>query len=156
MIGPTSNEQVQYVMVNVRAAKGMAGVPRDYDVLFTDNGIVFANIGGGLKSILKTSVGAQFGMVGALAARGSTDKEKQKGRAGLRDLSVKQILETSEKSFYICYTDVQTVTLKKGLTGIGKMSFLTADGKYLCEFPKDQLEVARTAISERLSMKMEA
>ncbi|MBI0583085.1 MAG: hypothetical protein ISF22_02530 [Methanomassiliicoccus sp.] len=156
MAEPRANEQIRHVMMNVKAAKGMAGTPRDYDLFFMDDGILFACTCGALKSVLKASVGAQFGAVGALAARGSMEKDKRTGRAEFEGLTAKQILEKSDKSFYIPYMDVQTVTLKKGLTGIGKMSFILQECKYNCEFLKDQMDVARTAVSEKLSTKIEA
>jgi hypothetical protein len=71
-------------------------------------------------------------------------------------LSLTQIIEKNDKSFYLPYIDVQVVTLKKGLTGIGKMSIQTPECKYNCEFPKDQLDVARSAVAEKLSMKLES
>lgn len=155
MTEPRENEQIRHVMTNVKAQKGMAGAVRDYDLLFLDNGILFACTAGALKSALKAGVGSQFGAVGALVAGRSMEKDKQNGRDGLQGLSAKQILEKSDKSFYLPYIDVQTVSLKKGLTGIGKMSFHMPECKYNCEFSKDQMDAARTAVSEKLSAKME-
>lgn len=40
---PTEDERVQHVVVNVRAMNEMVGVVRDYDLLFTENGILFAD-----------------------------------------------------------------------------------------------------------------
>jgi hypothetical protein len=152
---PTDNEQIRHVMLNVRATKGVTGMVRDYDVLFTDNGIVFANTAGGLKSVLKMSLGAQFGVLGALAVKDSDERDKKKGRGEMQGLSIPQILEQRDRSFFIGYTDVQSVNVKKGLTGIGKMCIQTPDGKYNCEFPKAYLDVARTAVAEKLSTKVE-
>ncbi|MDW5564084.1 MAG: hypothetical protein SA339_12760 [Methanomassiliicoccus sp.] len=154
--GPGDSEQIRHVVMNIRAQKGMAGAVRDYDVFFMDNGVLFACTAGSLKSTLKASVGAQFGAVGALAARASMDKDKQNGRAEYQGLTAKQILERNDKSFYLPYLDVQTVTLKKGLTGIGKMSLQVPDGKYNCEFSKDQMDAVKTAVAEKMSAKMEA
>jgi hypothetical protein len=155
MVGPSESEKVLHVLLNVRAAKGVAGMVRDYDLLFTDNGILFINTAGGFKTLMKSSVGAQFGAVGAVLVRSSIEKDKQKGRNELEGLDLRQMLEQNEKSFYIPYMEVHLVTLKKGLTGIGKMSIQTSDGKYNCEFPKNQIEPARAAVSEKLSAKME-
>lgn len=154
MVGPSDNERVRHVVVNVKAMKGMAGMVRDYDLLFTENGVLFANTAGAWNSV-KMGLGGQFGVVGALAAQKSMESNKTKGRSELQGLTLGQILEKSDKSFYIPYLEVQAVTFKKGLTGIGKMSFLTPEGKWNCEFPKDQIEAARTAIAESLSAKVE-
>jgi len=40
------------------------------------------------------------------------------------------------------------------LTGISKMDIFFADGKYHCEFSKDQFEVANAAISDKLAAKI--
>ena len=151
---PSDNEQIRYAVTNIRAQKGMGGMVRDYDLFFMDNGILFACTAGGLKSVLKASVGAQFGAVGALAARASMDKDKQNGRDEFRGLTAKQILESNDKSFYLSYMDVQSVSLKKGLTGIGKMTIQLPDAKYNGEFPKDRLDPMRTAVTEKLGLKL--
>ncbi|GEM_PF-3084028 len=152
---PGTNDQIRHVIYNVKAKKGMAGAIRDYDLLFMDNGILFACTAGALKSVLKASVGAQFGAVGAALAQGSMEKDRQNGRGGLQGLTAKQILEKNDKSFYLPYMDVQTVSLKKGLTGIGKMSFHLLEARYDCEFSKDQMDAARAAIGYKLSARMD-
>lgn len=156
MTEPGASDQIRHVVFNVKAQKGVAGAVRDYDLLFMDNGILFACTAGALKSVLKASVGAQFGAVGAVLAQGSMEKDKQNGRGGLQGLTAKQILEKNDKSFYLPYMDIQTVTLKKGLTGIGKMSFHLLEGKYNCEFTKEQMDTARAAIAFKLSARMDA
>ena len=155
MAAPGASDRIRHVIFNVKAQKGATGMVRDYDLLFMDNGILFACTAGALKSVLKASVGAQFGAVGAVLSQGSMEKDRQNGRGGLQGLTAKQILERSDKSFYLPYMDVQTVSLKKGLTGIGKMSFNLLEARYNCEFSKDQMDAARSAVGYKLSARLD-
>lgn len=89
------------MLMNIKAAKGAAGTPRDYDLRFMDNGVLFNCTAGGLKSNLKASVGSQFGAVGAVLTKGSLDKDKQAGRDATQRLTPKQMLEKNDKSIYL-------------------------------------------------------
>lgn len=46
--------------------------------------------------------------------------------------------------------------MRKGPTGFGKLFIQTLDGRYHCEFSKVQLDVARTAVTERMSAQLES
>jgi hypothetical protein len=62
-------------------------------------------------------------------------------------LSVKHILEQNEKSFFLPYIDIIGVKVKKSLLGLGRMNLQLMDGKFQCEFSKDQLAAATAAVS---------
>lgn len=73
-------------------------------------------------------------------------------REKFRGLTLPQILVLNEKSEYLPYPEVIRATLKKGFTGITKMEIVVPDGRYQCEFSKDQFDIAKVAIDEKLAI----
>ena len=139
MVGPGDNEQIKQVLVNVNGQTGMAGVLRKYDVIFTENGMAFAVVVSGLRMALQAGAAGGFGVAGAAAA--GAYSSNQKVREQFFGLSVKQIIGLNEKSFYVPYSDIVKINVKKGAF-VGKMSLEMTEGKFHCEFTKDQLDVA--------------
>jgi hypothetical protein len=154
MAQPTEDERVQYGLVGVQAAKGAMGVVRMYDIFFTDKGVAFAVVASGLKMAAGVAGAASFGALGGAIAGGSISSGTVKMREQFQGLKLPQILKLNEKSFYLSYSEISQVAIKKGLTGIGKMDIFTADGKYHCEFSKNQIELANQAVAEKLAAKM--
>jgi len=156
MATPTESEQVQYRIMNVRGAKGSMGIERQYDIFFTENGIAFAVTASGLAMAAGAAGAGGFGMVGGLVGSLVKDSKVGKAKEKYQGLSLPQVLALNEKSFYLAYPEVVQVTLKKGMTGISKMDVFISDGKYHCEFSKDQFETANSAIKEKLVTKIKS
>jgi hypothetical protein len=106
----------------------------------------------GLKMMARAAAAGGFGVAGGLVATAATDG--QKVREQFSGLTVEHILKLNEKSFYVSYAEVDKVTFKKGLTGIGKLKFFMADKKFQAEIPKSQFEAARLALNDKLAMKI--
>lgn len=151
---PTENEKIQYGLINVQAAKGAMGVVRVYDIFFTENGIAFAVVVSGLKMAAGVAGAAGFGAIGGVIAGSKVKSGAGQIRDKFQTLSIPQILALNEKSIYLPYSEVIQVSVKKGLTGITKMDIVTPDGKYHCEFSKDQFDIAKTVINEKLAAKI--
>jgi hypothetical protein len=152
MRSPGTDEKIRYMLTNVTGQAGMAGVQRRYDVLFTDTGIAFPVIASGLKMAAAAGLAGGFGAVGAAAAHGALNGSKVRDK--FQGLTVRQILELNEKSFFVPYHDVVSIRVKKGLLGVGRMDLQMADGKFQCEFSKDQLQTANAAVAEKLIAKL--
>lgn len=92
-----------------------------------------------------------LGVAGAVISGTMTN---DKLRESYRGLTVKQILEMNEKSFFVPYLDVTRAVVKKGLMGGGRMDLVMPAGKFQCVFSKDQLETVQTAVSEKMGPQM--
>lgn len=154
MAVPSENEKVQYGLVAVTAAKGAMGVVRQYDIFFTDNGMAFAVVVSGLRMAAGVAGAAGFGAIGGAVAGSKMKSGAGKMREQFQGLTIPQILALNEKSAYVAYSEIVQISLKRGLTGISKMDIVVPDGKYHCEFSKDQFEVANSAIIEKLATKI--
>lgn len=152
MFSPKEDDAVRFVLMNVTGQTGMAGVQRRYDVLFTDTGIAFPVIASGLKMAAAAGLAGGFGAVGGALAAGSLKGTKVRDK--FQGLSVKQILELNDKSFFVPYIDITEVKVKKSLLGLGRMDLQMANGKFQCEFSKDQLPTANAAVAEKLGAKV--
>lgn len=149
---PSEDEIVRYVLMNVTGQSGMMGIQRRYDLLFTDNGIAFPVIASGLKMAAAAGLAGGFGAVGGAIAAGSLNGTKMRDQ--FQGLTVGQMLDLNEKSFFVPYIDIVSVKVKKGLLGPGRMDLQLADGKFQCEFSKDQLATANAAVAYKLSAKV--
>jgi len=153
MAAPSEKEKILYGLVNVQAKMGTMGVVRQYDIFFTENGIVLAVVASGLKVAAGAAGASGFGVIGGLIGGLAHQSGVGKMREKFQGLSLPQILALNEKSDYLTYSEVTQITLKKGLTGISKMEIVVPKGKYQCEFSKDQFEIAKAAINEKLAAK---
>lgn len=154
MAEPAENEKIQYGLINVQAKKGTMGVVRQYDIFFAENGIALAVVASGLKVAAGAAGASSFGLIGGVIAGLAHQSGVGKMRDKFQGLTLPQILGLNEKSDYLAYSDIIQVTLKKGLTGISKMEIVVPDGKYQCEFSKDQFDIAKGAIDEKLAAKI--
>jgi len=154
MAEPSEHEIILQTITDVVGQKGAAGIQRKYDVIFTENGIAFAVVASGLKMAAQSAAVGGFGALGGAAAGSSVKSGAQKIREQFRDLSVKDILKLNEKSFYVSYSDINQITVKKGLLGVGKMNLELIDGKFQCQYSKNQLEKVKAVASKKLAARM--
>ncbi len=151
MFGPKDDEKIRHVLMNATGQVGMAGIQRQYDILFTETGIAFAVVASGLKMAAKSGLVGGLGLAGAVMSSAMTNDGV---RESFRGLTVPQILALNEKSFFVPYLDVTRVNVKKGMMGGGKMEMAIPAGKFQCMFTKDQLETVQAAVSEKLALQM--
>jgi hypothetical protein len=151
---PAENETVQYGLLGVKVAKGTMGVPRLCDILFTENGMALVVTASGLKLIAGAAGAGGFGMIGAAVARSKITSDSGKARNQFQGKTIPQMLAMNEKSMYLAYSDIVQVSIKKGLTGIAKMDIFVSDGKYHCEFSKEQFDIANAAVNGKMGIKV--
>lgn len=154
MTEPNEQETIIEVITDVIGQKGATGFQRKYDVIFTENGIAFAVVASGLRMAAQAAAVGGFGALGGAVAGAATQSGAQKIREQFKGLSVKDILKLNEKSFYIPYSDINQIMVKKGLLGIGKMNLELIDGKFQCEYSKNQLENVKAIALKKLAAKM--
>lgn len=151
---PMENETVQYGLLGVKAAKGTMGVPRLYDILFTENGMAFLVTASGLKLMAGAAGAGGFGMIGAAVAMSKIKNDTGVVRDQFRGKTIPQMIAMNEKSMYMAYSDIVQVSIKKGLMGIAKMDIFVSDGKYHCEFSKEQFDIANAAVNTKMGIKV--
>ena len=151
MVEPSNDEKVGVILSNVTGIWGLAGLERQYDIMFADNGVAFVVVASGLKMAARAAGAGAFGAVGAAAAGAfSGNKSVRKQFEGL---TLPEIMRLNEKSFYVPYPDVKQVSVKKG-TLVTKMNFELPEGKFRCQFPKTLYEIAQQAVMSKLATKM--
>jgi hypothetical protein len=157
MVGISENERVLYTLLDVKGGKRMWGggikSSKDYDVFFTENGIAFVNNIGSKKRGFIMGFTAAFGAIGALAGQAALNKSKEKARNELQGLTLKEILERNKDSFYLPYNDVRSLKVRTERGSRSRMLIQRDDAMYAYVFPKKQMEVLNTAISDKLATK---
>lgn len=153
---PIDNELIENELQNVSITRGWSGVLK-YDVLFTDQGMLFRHIG---DTVTRTG-GASFSVGGVNVTQAArlikkvTDPQNEGMRSGYQGLSLKQMLGKDKKNFYVSNGEVSSVAVKKKIVG-AEICFETSDGKVKCEMPAEMMENARTIVSKRLGNKIAA
>jgi len=147
---PGENEKVESILTDVTGIWGLVGMERQYDIMFAENGIAFTVVASGLKMAARAA-GVQFGVVGAVATGALTGNKNV--RKQFEGLTLREILNLNEKSFYVPYASVKQVSVKKG-TLVAKMNFELPDGRFRCQFSKGQIETAQQAVFARLAAKV--
>jgi hypothetical protein len=156
------HEVIEAVFKNVQVQRTF-GIVREYDIIFTDKGILFILVAGAWKVGVRDGLaaGVAGGLGGAVGSgishaiwatlRNSLGQSKNKIREQYYRMDVKEMLSANEYNLYFPHSAITKVTVKKKLMGQGGMNIETVDSKVQTEFPKELLDSVRSTVSVRLS-----
>ena len=160
---PPESDGIVAILGNVQVQR-VFGIIREYDIVLSDTGMLFfltrgaidLGIRQGLSGGVVAGVGAGLpGGSGAFLAGlfGPTLKEffeSRKYSMQNKYQNLTEMLTKNEYNFFIRYSSIHKVSIKKKWNGLGGMRILSSKGKIDCEFALENLD----GIKERLALIM--
>lgn len=138
-----SEETIVSVITDATGQKGMWGLNRDFDLLFTNQRIICA--------MTANSGGAA--LLGGWIGYAISKSGKGKARERYQSMTIKEIMDADNKNFAIPYESIEWVRVNEVLGNAG-LGIKWSGGRTGFNFPRKQVDVAKRMVDTYLNGKL--
>jgi hypothetical protein len=150
---PTPGERIIARLTGVLAQNSKQGLPAEYDLFFTENGIIFAVIKGSFKNAAATMSYGIGGAIGGVFVASSASAAS-KTRSQFDDLTAAEIFGQNKKNIYIPYAAITRISFRTNLPGSKEMRIWKNKWNVQCEIQQEQFQTAWNVASVKLNSVM--